>query len=169
MDCKRSSSINPWLIGIVYNNNCLQLTCNKISQNYYFPQFVSLFHSLHQPQDVFPLPLCFIVCCHSCFPQQQYYLFYLFLSLDCNSCSACLFFTFLESLIHFYAFWSFIPDTTGGVSDPYTTWRHGACLYFQFSSLVFSWYQPVPMIARKKRTVTKMSYPGCCQKIHTEP
>lgn len=100
MDWKRSSSINPWLTGTVYRNNCLQLTCNKISQNDYFPKLVSLLHSLHQTQNVVPLPFCFIVCCHSCFLQQQHYLFYFFLSLNCRLCSTCfntsLFFTFLE-------------------------------------------------------------------------
>lgn len=86
---------------------------------------------------MFPLPFCFIVCCHSCFLQQQYYLFNSFLSLNCNLCSACfntsLFFISVELLIQFYAFWSFIPDTTG-VSDPY--YLKASCLYFQFSALI---------------------------------
>lgn len=40
----------------------------------------------------------------------------------------------MESLICSYAFWSCIPDTAGGVSDPY--YLKASCLYFQFSALI---------------------------------
>lgn len=73
-----------------------------------------------------------------CFLQQQCYSFNFFLSLNFHLCSACfntfLFFTSVESLIFSSAFWSYIPDTTGGVSDPY--YLKASCLYSQFSALI---------------------------------